>query len=260
MKEAKSGPWIAGTVVVSLLLGAAGWLLMISPAFAAASETRVEAEAQVAQNDLTRIRINELKTQFEQIDALKAELNGLQAQIPTDGQLAEYRRQIAVTAAAHSVTVVALQTSTPTPVLPPVVEAPVEAPAEGEAAPTDDAAAAPAAPDPAVAQQALYAIPVTIDIVGTYQNVLAFLADVQSNQPRLLAVETITATSQQAAEASGGKPATAPGDLGLVVAGYLFALPDAAPVTPEVPADGEAPAPAPLPVPDPAKNPMVPLG
>lgn len=260
MKETKTGGWIAGTVIVSLLLGVAGWFLLISPTFAAASETRTEAEAQVAQNDLTRSRISELKAQFEQIDTLTAELEGLQAQIPTTAELAEYRRQVAASAATHSVTVVALQTSNPTAVTPPAAPAPAaDAPTEeGAAAPADGAATPPATADPAAVQASLYAIPVTIDVLGSYPNVLAFLADLQSAAPRLLAVETVTATAQQAAEAGGGKPATVPGDLGVVVSGYLFALPDTAPVVPD-PAATPAPV-APLPVPDPARNPMVPLG
>lgn len=256
MKETKTGPWIAGTVVVSLLLGAAGWFLLIAPTFAGATEVRMEAEAQVAQNDITRGRINELKAQFEQIDTLTAELAALRSQIPTDAQSAEYRRQLGATAATHGVTVISVQTSTAMAVAPPAAAA---APAEGEAeaAPTDEATAPPAGTEPAAPQQSLFAIPVTVDVVGTYAGVLAFLSDLQATQPRLLAVETLTATSQQVAEASGGKAATAAGDLQLVVTGYLFAQPDVAEAV-EVPA--EVPAPPTLPVPDPARNPMVPLG
>lgn len=259
MKETKTGAWIAGTVVVSLLLGVAGWFLAISPALATASEKRVEAEAQIAQNDVTRGRINQLKAQFEQMDTLTAELGTLRAQVPTDAQLAEFKRQVAATAATHAVTVVALQTSTPTALAAPAAAPAADPAADPAAAPADPATDPAAAPPAAAADASLYAVPVTVDVLGPYANVLAFLADLQQAQPRLLAVESITNASQELAEPSGGKPATVPGDLGMVVTGYLFALPAPAPVA--QPTDAATPAPvAPLPVPDPAKNPMVPLG
>lgn len=261
MKETKTGAWIAGTVVVSLLLGVAGWFLAISPALASASEKRLEAEAQVAQNDVARARINQLKAQFEQMDSLTAQLGTLRGQLPTDAQLAEFKRQVAATAAVHAVTVIAVQTSTPAPVAAPAPAAPVADTADPAAAPAEPAAD-PAAAQPAAAPDAsLYAVPVTIDVLGGYANVLAFLSDLQQAQPRLLAVESITNASQQAAEPSGGKPATAAGDLGMVVTGYLFALPAPAAAPGAEPTADATPAPAaPLPVPDPAKNPMVPLG
>lgn len=264
MKETKTGAWIAGAVVLSLVLGAAGWFLMIAPAFAAASETRVQAESQVAQNDVTRARLTRLKAQFEQLDELTAELDELRAEVPTTAELAEFRRLVSSIAAEHGVTVVAVQTSTPTALAPPAPPAP--APVEGEE--SADAAASPdegAAPveQPAAATDGLFAIPLSLDVLGTYPAVLAFLDDLQEKQPRLVAVETLTATGQLAAEAGGGKPATAPGDLGLVVTGYLFAQPDV--VDPAVPvpgADGEGSEgeAAPLPAPAPEANPMVPLG
>lgn len=256
MKDTKSGPWIAGAVVVSLLLGVAAWFLAISPTMTAAAETRAEAEAQVAQNDLTRNRLNHLKTQFEQIDTLRAELEGLRKQIPTDADLAEYRRQVAATAATHGVTVVALQTSTAAPLVQPApAVAPSDAGVEGEVQeqaqqPTDAASAAPTV--------GLHALPVSIELLGTYPAVLAFLQDLQQTQPRMIAIASLSASSTGTAEAGAGKPATAPGDLALVVTGYLFALPE--PADPAATPDGPTAEPEPLPVPDPAANPMVPLG
>jgi len=99
------------------------------------------------------------------------------------------------------------------------------------------------------------AIPISITVVGTYDDTLAFLNDVQTATPRLLLVSGIQGTSQKDAPASGGRPATKIGDQELVITGFLYALPDptAAISTPSPTATAPA-----LPAPVTGKNPLVP--
>ena len=94
MSAPRSGPWIGGTVAVSLTLGLAGWFLAISPTLATASETRTAAQAQEDQNGVAEARIASLKEQFTQIDQLKAELAAMRLQIPTSYDLAAYQREL----------------------------------------------------------------------------------------------------------------------------------------------------------------------
>ena len=92
--------------------------------------------------------------------------------------------------------------------------------------------------------------------VGTYDATSAFLSDLQNGTQRLFLVSSLQGTSQDDAEASGGKPATGVGDLEVIVTGYLYVLPDSlgtAAVT-----DPGAPAPT-LPGAVPGKNPLVPI-
>lgn len=264
MAAPKAGPWIAGTVAASLTVGLAGWFLVISPVFATASETRAQAEAQVDQNALTETRIVRLKEQFEQLDALRAQLASARLQIPTSYDLAAYQRELSTLAAMHGVTVTSLQTGLAEPIVP-VGSAPVaEVPATDDAAATDPAAApaadgsttAPAATG-ATPVDSFYAVNASLNVVGTHQSVLAFLDALQRGAQRLFLVEGISGSALGSAEPSGGRPATNPGDLELTVTGYLFVLPETA-VAPTV--TDPAAAPPALPVPDPAKNPFAPLG
>ena len=50
MTGSKSGPWIAGAVIVSLLLIVASWFLAISPVMASTALANEAAEAQRDQN------------------------------------------------------------------------------------------------------------------------------------------------------------------------------------------------------------------
>ncbi|WP_258723183.1 hypothetical protein [Cellulomonas sp. NS3] len=268
MAAPKAGPWIAGTVAASLTVGLAGWFLVISPVFAAASETRVQAESQVDQNALTETRIVRLKEQFEQLDALRAELASARLQIPTSYDLAAYQRELSTLAVTHGVTITSLQTGLAEPVVPVGAAAPVaEAPVTEDAAATDPAAApaadgsttaaAPTGPAPV---DSFYAVNASLNVVGTHQSVLAFLDALQRGAQRLLLVEGLSGTALGTAESSSGRPATNPGDLELTITGYLYVLPETS-VAPTVTDPAAAPpAPPALPVPDPAKNPFAPLG
>jgi hypothetical protein len=263
MSVPKAGGWIAGTVVVSLIGALAAWFLAIGPTLDAASQTRVEAQAQRDQNDITKLRIVKLKKQFADLDNLKAQLAEMQLQVPTSYDMASYQRQVAGIAATHQVVVTSMQMGLATPVVGPVVDAAATttttdatATSADAATTTDGAAAAP--PVKTTGVDGFYALSTGLDVVGTYQNVLAFLQDLQTGTQRLLLVESLSGSSLTNSTASGGRPATNPGDLELVVTGSVYVLADTtpAPTVDKVPAD----APPALPVPDAAKNPLVPLG
>lgn len=261
MSAPRSGPWIGGTVAVSLTLGLAGWFLAISPTLATASETRTAAQAQEDQNGVAEARIASLKEQFTQIDQLKAELAAMRLQIPTSYDLAAYQRELTTLAGNHSVVITSLQTGPAMPVTVAAAE-PAAAPAEdaestgstAEAGTDAAATPAPAAPSGPVG---FYAMSTSLNIVGSYQNVLGFLSSLQTGSQRLLLVESLTGTALTESEAAGGRPATVLGDLELAVTGSLYVLTPSATAPPVV---DPAAAPPALPVPDPAKNPFAPLG
>jgi len=252
MTTPKAGGWIAGTAVAALVIIVAAWFLAISPTLTTASETRTQVDTQLSQNSEAQVKIANLKTQFAKLDATKAELAALQLQIPTSADLAVYTQQLAAIAAAHSVTVIAITVSPAAPVIP---FAPVAAPA---ATASGSATADPAAPAPVahIGIAGFYSLPTTVDVIGTYPNVLAFLQDLQTGTQRLFAVSNLAGTSLTKADANSGRPAIAAGDLEIVVTGALYVFVDTAAKTaaPVVPA-----TPLTLPVPNPATNPFKPL-
>jgi Tfp pilus assembly protein PilO len=275
MTTSRKATWIAGAVVVSLLMVVATWFLLASPVLATAGETNDQAASAEEQNRILEAQVETLKADFARIDEYRAELAGLRTQLPTDAELAPLLRELDAAAVAHSVALVDVQVQAPTAVAAPVAEstpAPAaEAATSGEGVSTEapaEPAATPDAQSPQDAQAAvdsavaaivpagLTAVPVSLTVVGTYDAVTAFLDDVQNRTTRLFLAATISATAQSQAESGGGRPATEPGDLELTVTGFAYALPDAL-ATPDAASD--APSEVALPGAVPGKNPLVPV-
>ncbi|WP_407343038.1 hypothetical protein [Pengzhenrongella phosphoraccumulans] len=233
MRAQAKSTWIGGTVFLGLLIAIAAWFLLISPTFATASESRTQAEATRQQNQIVALRITKLKADFAKLPEYKAELAGLQGQIPVTKDLGSYFTQLTDLAAARSVVIVAVSPSLPVSFLPavPVVVAPVvvdpantatsQTPAEAAAA-----AAAAAAPVNTGVPAGFASIAYSIDVVGSRDNVIGFLDDVQVKGPRLFLVGGLAATTLTAADAGGGRPAVADGDQEFVVSGFIYVLPD----------------------------------
>jgi Tfp pilus assembly protein PilO len=268
MGGAKRSTWIGGTAVIAILMLVASWFLMISPALAAASTTRADAEQVRTQNDLLSQRVLKLAADFKKLPEYKKQLDKLRIKLPQTAQLAKSISAIDKIAEAHSVTVADVVAAAPTmasdtaPAAPPAPA--TETPTDGSSpspSPTESATPAPA-PDPAPATGAvvpapegLVTMPVSLTVLGSYEDVLAFVSDLQNVLPRIYLVTGLTATGQTEGAASAGRPATRPGDVEMVVVGTFWVLPE----------KGEAPAPDPTatlkPVPDDVngKNPMVPI-
>lgn len=285
MSGTKSTTWVAGTVVLALVLLAAGWFLLVGPVLTTAGETRAQAEEVRASNDQLQSKIVTLKKQFEELPGFQQQLAELQQKVPTTGDIAGYLRQIDAEAGARGVTLTTITPSSGELFSPQAAAA--EPAADGEAAATDgaatadaatgeatdgaaegaaaadeattDAPAAPAGPVlPVVAAPVgMIDVPITITALGSYDNVMGWLEAVQQSVPRLQLVTSLNGVSQKDAEASGGRPATTVGDLELTVTGYLYVLPGTPAV---VPADTPEESLADLPPAIPGKNPLVPVG
>ncbi|KQY44068.1 hypothetical protein [Cellulomonas sp. Root137] len=258
MGGAKKSTWIGGTVFIGLVIAAAAWFLAISPTMSAASEIRSEAQSTRERNELLELKVTKLRSDFEKLPEYRAELAGIQLQIPTDAMLSDYLRQLDMIAIAHSVTLTAVTPSVPQSVVlaVPAVTAPVPEATEESGSESDEAAVAPATTAGANGPAGFTAIPFSLTALGTYDNTLAFLNDLQNSTQRLFLVTGFTATAQDQQDAGSGKPATAVGDQELIITGYTYALPDALAVPPAV---DPAAAPPVLPGATPGKNPLVPV-
>jgi len=274
---AAKGTWIGATAFASVALAAGAWFLAISPQLAEAAELREQTESVDNQNDLLELAIAKLAAEFEHLDEYRTELADLRLQIPTEAELSAYLRELDAIAVAHAVVVTNVAPAMPQAFVSAVVPAPAPAPTETaeegteeEALaeeptdePTDEATpTAEAVPAGPVAPPGFVAIPLTITVVGTYDNTVAFLSSLQTGTQRLFLLTGITGTSQQPAEASGGRPELALGDQELQLTGFLYALPDPLGVPTTAPDPSATPAPTGepvLPVAPPGKNPLVPI-
>ncbi|MBO1750448.1 hypothetical protein J4G33_01365 [Actinotalea sp. BY-33] len=266
MSTSSARTWVIGTVVLSLLILVGAWFLAVTPKLAETQETRTYIEDERAREDTLRLQLATLEKQFAELDTYKAELAGLQEQIPVAASLPEYLRELQGLATTHGVTIVGvspgaaatLELPAAAPAAAPVAaEEPAEA--EGEDI-TADPDAQSAQPEPAPATR-LVGIPVSLTVVGTYENVTAFLDGLQQGTDRLLLVTALSTTTQQATEASGGRPATAAGDLEATIDGNIYVLTDeSVPVPADEPAEGDEPTEDPVvELPSSDRNPFSPV-
>lgn len=285
MGRSKTQTWIVGTVVLIILILAATWFLMVTPKLSQTEETRVANDDAMAQQDQLHNELATLRSQFETIDELRAELDVLRTQIPATPRLSEYVRQLDAIGVQFGVTIIQLGPVAPEPfgVIASTTSAGTEAAgtgsttgtatgdaAVGEAEQTaDDADAAAATTDDTTAEPTdttattgalpmalagMGAVPVSITVVGPYANVMGFLEAVQIQIPRAFLVTGFSGLSQGVSDATSGRPATAAGDLELAIQGFMYYLvPNATAVT------GEAEVTEPTPLPASDRNPFAPV-
>jgi Tfp pilus assembly protein PilO len=265
MGRSKASSWIAGAVVVALLMAAAAWFLLLSPQLTTASETRAAAESTRSSNETLALRVERLKAQFAELDQYKADLAALRLQIPTTAELSELMRQLDGAAAAHSVTVTAVSPGTPAAVTVTAPQAPAADPAAEatesteatDAADSAESADAAAAAVASLVPAGMTQIPLSLTVVGSYDNVDAFIDTVQTGTSRLLLIANVSGVAQEDAVPGGGRPATSVGDVEATLTGAAFVLPDASVTAAPDPAETAPVAP---PAAVPGKNPLVPVG
>ncbi|HWJ84335.1 MAG TPA: hypothetical protein VNR62_02845 [Cellulomonas sp.] len=241
MTGAKRSTWIGGIAVLAVVLMAASWLLLISPALASASETQDQATAAEQQNDILELQVAKLQADFKKIDEYRDQLAKARAQLPSDADLATYVRELNAMAEKRDVTILSITPSSPQPLTLAAAPTPAPAATDGAATePTDGASAAPSAADAAqagatAAAATIVTIPVSLDVIGSFSDTQSFLHDLQYSKQRLFLVDGLNGTSQAKAAAGAGRPATAAGDQELVITGFTYVLPPAEGQVAEVP-------------------------
>lgn len=211
--------WVLGAVLLIGVVAVLGWMLGISPNLGEARAAKAEQATVEAQNTEFEAQLATLKTQFESISELRAELADLRESVPSGPDMPAFVGQLGDIADEHRVTLSQITVSDAQPYVPviavPVPEAaPAEGAAEGDAAaaPVDaaavaaaaaaaaEAAAAAAVPAPVVnalvTAQNFVAVPISVEVEGGYDDVLAFVEGLQKGE-RLVMVTTFQ-TSEQA--------------------------------------------------------------
>lgn len=265
MASTKTTAWVAGAAVVALAVAAGAWFVAISPTLTDAADQRDAASDQRDHNMLLETQIAKLKEEYTHLDEYRAELASIQTKLPATGDLAELTREVQQVASAAGVTVTVDAPGSPSAFVAPAAPvaatpAPEPSASADPASATDDTGTAdtPSAPTSNVVE-GLYQIPLSLTSVGTYDQTVAFLDQLQQAMPRLFVVNGLNATSLEAGGAGGGRPATNAGDLEIVISGYVLTLQDSS-SAPAAPAPDATATPTPLPVPGDQKNPFQPVG
>lgn len=223
--------WTFGAVALIAAVLALGWFLGISPLLtqkAAADAERAGVEAQTAAQ---QAQLQIMKADYDNLDGILAELEPLEASIPSSEGVELFAGYVSSVAAAHELTVTSYVAA----------EMPYGgAVVEGEAATTSSGTGGPAL---TTAAGTVYALPITIGFEGSPE---AFTDAVRALQtgPRLFLVQNVSFSRGTA----GGTPTA-------TVVGYLFMITDrtlaATPADVAAPPAEETDVPAPTETPTP---------
>jgi Tfp pilus assembly protein PilO len=239
------------TALGAIVIIAAAWLLLISPTLANASEANAQAAQQESANANTEVEVNKLRQQYANIDEYQSQLTTLQQQIPTDPGYADLQRLFAAVAEENSVVITSLEFGSALELETSNVAEDGEADdsavttdpeAEGGSAPADgDSTGTTAAGN-------LYGIPVSISVLGKYDDVMNTLKELQTMDGRIVLITNVT-LSTATAPAPGDKSETTGADTTGVFAGQVFVLTSSTPDEPVPDASGTDTSPSPSPAP-----------
>lgn len=207
--------WTIGAALLAVVLLAGGYFLGVSPQLSAASAADAERSAVEAQNDALAAELEVLKSDYESIDAFKADLAALREAVPDNAELSAFVAELDALAAESGVQLTGVTIAEAKPYSGPMNAAalvqppgPVNAAAEAvaKAAETGDPADATAAAaleeallrtitapveSPNVTTQNFVAIPVVLTMAGEYPKLLDFVAGLQ-NGSRLTLVNALS--------------------------------------------------------------------
>ncbi len=184
--------WVTLTVVGVLVIGAAGYFLLISPKRTEAADVRVLVDQQVSANSMLKTQIQTLKAQAKLLPQQQAKLAAVAAKIPDNSAMPTLIRALSDAADEAGVELVSLAPSPPTVVAAAPGAAPVAPVAGG--APAATGAGAPAARTVAPVSSSagvLQSIGLSLNVVGGYFQVEQFL-DRLENLSRALKVTTVS--------------------------------------------------------------------
>lgn len=213
--------WSVFTAVACLAVMAAGWFVLVKPQHTHASSLRSQA-AQIDQtNQSLQAKIAHLRAQAKDLPAQQRKLADIATKVPDSPALPTLIRQLSAAADSSGVNLVALSPGLPTLVTAAAVVKPAT---PGAPATTGTAPAAPAAPVAGAAGPVLGAIPVQIQVQGSYFNLEQFFAALEG-LPRAMAVTQFNATPLAGGGGASG-PTVAPGTLNVTITASVFESPN----------------------------------
>jgi Tfp pilus assembly protein PilO len=222
MKSVRSTSLLALLGMVAILAG--GWFLLVSPKKASVTEVKDQTSSQQTLNRATNGRIDLLTKQAKDLPKKQAELARLAQQMPSNPALPALIRSLTSAADEAGVQLVGLLPAKPAEQTGTVATAPVAS------APKTPTVGQPRA---AVVNEALFAIPVEIQVRGGYFQIENFVSAMEKLQRSLLVGQMV----MDPAEGKAGNADVRPGDLSATISARVFMLgPRPVLITPQQPA------------------------
>jgi Tfp pilus assembly protein PilO len=209
--------WMIGVALAAVVVVALGWLVGISPMLDRGSAATAQLRTVDAQNAAQRAGLVSLRAQFDDLPALRAQLEAIQGVIPETADLDDFLDELEAQAQDAGVTIstftategalygAAIGTT-------PAAAAPSAAPAAAPAAAPTDASTPAATKAPSGVEGKLFTIPITVAVKGQPSNVMEFTDSVQKTG-RFFLVTSSTFTG-----------ASTPGTAGGTLTGFVFVV------------------------------------
>ncbi|WP_157970450.1 hypothetical protein [Nakamurella deserti] len=200
--------WLGGGLVLGLVIALVGWLLVIEPELTDTAAKRDQLESVELQNTVLAAKNAKLKAENDDAAALRDSLSTALAELPADGGLPAFTRQLSSQATAHGVTLTSV-------IVGATATAAVADPAAAATPATIDDTATAATTGTTAATGPLQ-ITVTVAASGLGRDLAAFLYDIQVTGPRR-ALVTATQLAPTEGSSSIGPDAGSTLDLTLSV-------------------------------------------
>lgn len=217
--------WVAGAIIVSLIILGLGWLIGVSPRLADAARADQDRQGVELVNVGYEATLLELQELSARLPELEAQLEDIRVELPIEPELSELLGQLNALAEAAGVSLVEVTASPPVLYPPDLLEG--------------------------TGVSGLVALPVTIRASGEGTAIDDFIREVQFG-PRLLLVERFDLTDDPVAGS-------------VTIQGFIFVLPEDGATLPtdevgdapptEAPAEAPADDPAEEPTEEPAEEP-----
>lgn len=203
--------WVLGAALLIGIMAVLGWMLGVSPKLDEARAANADRVTVETQNSAYELQLATLKKQFENIGDLRADLAALRQAVPSEADMPAFVGQLDAIAEQHQVTLTEISVDDAEPYVPVAAAAPV--PADASAASSGDSAAgataAPAAAPAATAAAAatapvvsglvtaenFIAVPISLSVDGSYDNVLDFIEGLQKGKRLVMVTKFDTAAA-----------------------------------------------------------------
>ncbi len=221
--------WSAAAVVLIVAIFAAGWFLLVSPKRSDAADIAAQTTTQDGANVSLQQKLEQLKVQQADLPRQRARLAEISTSIPNNPSLPSLIRDLTAASRKVGVSIDAMAPSAPIAVAaaaPGVVIAPPTDATGGTTATGATAAAA--------GNQALFQVPLTLNITGSYFELEQYVNKLEGLKRSFLVTGFAITPAASADSASG--------DLTVAITGRVFLSEETAPataVTPVAPATGE---------------------
>lgn len=233
--------WMIGALLISVVVGAATYFLLISPELESASTARSDLESAVEFNNLLDTQILAAQAAAKNVDDWKAGIAAIRLDLPPTPEQSALERLLSNSLSKEGLPTLSITYGSPAEVAPPAQPTPADAAANPDATADPDAAATPspaadpnattgAAVDTTVASDSaapvtdLFQTSVTISTAGKPASLMRFLLDMQTQNERFFTVTNFSISRSAATDASPAQPALEAGDWVMSISGSVYNL------------------------------------